>query len=95
MQYGTTLKERRLELNLTQAEVSKKTKLSQTSISQIESGKKQPSPSTVKKLCKLYKLPTAVFVWRSIETNDIPKSKLHIYDRALPIVNELIDELMK
>lgn len=47
-----------------QVELSERTGLSQTSISQIESGAKNPSKKSVKKICEAFEIPEAIlYAW--------------------------------
>jgi len=51
-----TIKLRRIQLNLTQQELSELSGVSQQLISQIENGKAQPSLRTITKLAEVLKL---------------------------------------
>ena len=51
-----TIKLRRIQLNLTQQELSERSGVSQQLISQIENGKAQPSLRTITKLAEVLKL---------------------------------------
>lgn len=64
----------RKKRSLTQAEVAKLTKLSQSTITQIENGKKDPSIETVQKLAKALDVHVAVlFAEEDVHVFDMKK----------------------
>lgn len=95
MDIGNILKEIRLSKKLTQVAVSKKIKLSQTSLSQIEGNVTQPSKTNFRKLCKLYGVPYQVVVWKSITIKDIPPKNRELFNKLSPIMDTLISEILK
>jgi len=95
MQIGETLKQLRKDRGETQIAVQNKVGITQTYLSQIESGKKEPSPDVFRKLCKYYKVPTQIVAWQSLEEKDIQGKKKPIYKKLKPIIDKLISELLK
>lgn len=96
MKIGAALKQVRVGKNLTQVEVCKKTGLTQTYLSQIETGgKKNPSSTVVAKLCKVYGVPVSVVVVLATEEKDIPKNRLKLYRQLSPVLNDLVAQLLK
>ena len=73
-----------------QNEVALSAGISQTYLSQIESGKKIPTQDVVEKLCKEYKVPVAFVVWQAMEMKDVDKSKQKAFSRIKPIVDDMI-----
>ena len=55
MNIGRAIKEIRKRKGLSQLDLSEATDISQTSLSQIESGNKRPNPSSLKKICKAHR----------------------------------------
>jgi transcriptional regulator with XRE-family HTH domain len=92
MNISKGLKDVRTKKNLTQLQVSKKTKISQPHLSQLEGGSKQPTKKTIEKLCKFYEVPYAVLVWMSIDEKDVKNEKRGIYKDLSPAINGLINE---
>jgi transcriptional regulator with XRE-family HTH domain len=95
MKVGEILKTIRKDKKLSQMVVCGKVGVSQTWLSQIESDTKEPSPEMLRKICKYYKVPPQVVVWKSIEEKDIPKDKREIFNQLSPVVNGLIAAFFK
>lgn len=95
MKIGAVLRELRESRRLTQMNVSEQADISQTFLSQLEAGFKNPSAKTLNKLCALYGVPPQIAVFKSIEEGDIQKKKLPIYRKLKPTIDELISELIK
>ena len=91
MNLGSALKEIRVRRGKTQIEVVEKVGLSQTYLSQIENGFKEPSPEMLRSLCKFYKMPVVAVVWMATESTDIPFKKRGAFIEIAPSVNELIE----
>lgn len=75
MKIGTTIRELRRNKNMAQVELAKRTGLSQTSISLIESNEVRPHQSTIKKICKVLQCSEPVLYLLSITEQDVPKQK--------------------
>jgi transcriptional regulator with XRE-family HTH domain len=95
MKLGETLRDLRNEKGLTQVQACKKLKISQTYLSQVEGGKKEPSPEMIRKFCKFYDVPGVVIAWKSTEEKDVPKNKRSAYRDLKPAIDGLIEEIMK
>jgi XRE family transcriptional regulator, regulator of sulfur utilization len=95
MNIGKAIKELRLGKNLNQTELAKQCDLSQTSLSQIESGAKRPNPSTLKKLCDFFEVPEAVVYLIATDESDIPEHKRPVFEKMFPnLKRALIDMLV-
>lgn len=71
--------------NLTQTEFAKKSRISQSAIAQIETGRKDPSVTTIKKLAQALDVPIALL----FATNEI-----HVFDmRRLRAKYDHVDKL--
>ncbi|WDF76136.1 helix-turn-helix domain-containing protein [Mucilaginibacter sp. KACC 22773] len=96
MNIGKAIKELRLEKNLNQTELAKQCDLTQTSLSQIESGIKRPNPSTLKKLCDFFEVPEAVVYLIATDISDVPEHKRELFEKLFPNLKKaLIDMLIK
>lgn len=95
MNISLALKKVRFEKDLQQQVVAKKAKISQTYLSQIEGGTKQPRKAIVERLCKVYGIPYIVLAWYGVEESDIKKDKLHVYKMLKPAMDGLVEQLLK
>lgn len=95
MKIGTVLKELRNKKGLTQMQVIKKIKFSQTALSQIETNNKYPSRATVKKLCVLYDTAPVLVLWMTVTEADIPKSKIDLYKKIKPVIDSIVKECLQ
>lgn len=89
MNIGIALKSVRNQLGISQEDLSKKTGISQTSISQIENGIKSPSKKTILKICSVLQIPEAVLYIIGMENSDIPNSRKEIFNELFPQIKEL------
>ena len=94
MNIGFAIKTTRQYLDFSQEELSKKTGLSQTSISQIENGVKTPSRKTVEKICKALNVPEDILYILGIQGDDIAKSKKPMFEKLYPKIKELAIEML-
>jgi len=98
MNIGAALKEIRLKKfpkeKVKQYEIAERIGITQTYLSQIESGTKVPAYEVVEKICKVYKVPYAVLVWHSLEEKDIQKSKLDAYRKLRPVIDSMIQNFI-
>ncbi len=95
MNIGATIKTVRKQANFTQEELSTATGLSQTSISQIESGHKRPSKTSLKKICRALNVPEAVVYILSIEDTDVPSSRRKVFEQLYPEIKSLALQLLE
>lgn len=95
MNLGAALKRVRFEKGMKQIDVAAKAKVSQTYLSQLESGNKEASQSVVRGLCKVYDIPIATLYWMAMEPSDVKKSKLAIYNKLKPTIDELVTMFLK
>ncbi len=94
MNIGAAVKSIRNQYKLSQEELSIKSGLSQTSISQIENGIKQPSKKTIKTICSVLDVPEAVLYILGIEETDVPKSKKKIFQDLYPEIKNLASQII-
>lgn len=91
MNLGAALRHvRQVIVERRQGQVAKAVGISQTYLSQIESGKKVPAQEVVESICKEYKVPIAIVVWMSLESSDVDRRKRDAFSKIKPIVDDLI-----
>ncbi len=89
MEIEKTLKEIRQEKQLKQIDAAKLVGISQTHLSQLENGKKNASVDVLKKFAKAYNLPLAVIFIRSLDENDVDKSKRLTFKKLMPALKDI------
>lgn len=94
MNLGVAIKSVRNRLGVSQEALSDSSGISQTSISQIENGVKQPTKKTLDKLCKALKIPEAVLYIIGLENSDIPASRKKIFNELYPQLKELASQIV-
>lgn len=96
MNLSKALQRVRFEKGLTQVEVAKKAKITQTYLSQLETNtKKDPSKTVLQKLAKVYGVPVVIFTFLGLEESDVPPKNKHLYVALKPIIDSMISELIK
>lgn len=89
MNIGLAIKSIRKKLAITQYELAEKCELSQTSLSQIETGVKRPSQRTITKVCKVLDIPESILYIVAMQDTDVPASKKGVYDLVYPSIKSL------
>jgi len=89
MKIGSAIKSIRKKLSITQYELAEKCELSQTSLSQIETGVKRPSQRTIEKVCTVLDIPESVIYIVAMQDTDVPPSKKGVYDLVYPSIKSL------
>jgi XRE family transcriptional regulator, regulator of sulfur utilization len=92
MKIGAILREARDAKGLTQVQVCKKAKISQTFLSQLESDAKNASPVMLKKLCRVYGIPPQIIVYKSIEEKDVRPEMREVFNKLNPAILNLVNE---
>jgi transcriptional regulator with XRE-family HTH domain len=94
MNIGNAIKQVRMHYGLSQVELSSKTGISQTSISQIEGGIKNPSKRSIKAICDALEIPEAILYVIGMEDLDVPSTRKHIYDQLYPAMKDFAIQLI-
>ena len=89
MNIGLAIKAIRKKLAITQYELAERCELSQTSLSQIETGVKRPSQRTISKVCTVLDIPESVIYIVAMQEADVPPSKKSVYDLVYPSIKSL------
>ena len=95
MNIGSALKEIRKKKGLRQFQVCKKAKITQTYLSQLETGAKNGSVQVLERLSKIYGVPVSFIYVLGTEEKDIATNKLHLFRTLSPVIKSLIDEYIE
>ncbi|MBP7556735.1 MAG: helix-turn-helix transcriptional regulator [Chitinophagaceae bacterium] len=77
-----------------QVELSERTGLSQTSISQIESGAKNPSKKSVKKICEAFEIPEAILYVMGMKDADVPVPRKGVFKDLYPAMKDFAIQMI-
>ncbi len=88
MNIGKAIKQVRIHFELSQIELSERTGLSQTSISQIESGAKNPGKSSIHKICKAFDIPESILYVLGMDDTDFPESRKKAFQDLYPAMRD-------
>jgi len=94
MNIGVVIQDLRKSKGLTQAELAAKCKITQTSLSQIETGAKKPSPTTMKLICKSLGVPEPYLHLMAIEESDVPKERKEMYKQFFPTIKTMMENIL-
>ncbi len=89
MNLGIAIRSVRRQLGITQQELSEKSGISQTSLSQIENAVKRPSNKSIKSICNVLEVPEAVIYILAMQDSDVPPGKKNVYDMLFPSIKNL------
>ena len=89
MNIGSAIKSIRRKLAITQYDLADKCELSQTSLSQIETGVKRPSQRTINKICLVLDIPESILYIVAMQEADVPPSKKGVYELVYPSIRSL------
>lgn len=95
MNIGQAIKEVRKNKDLSQGELAALIPLSQTSLSQIESGIKTPSTATVKKICAVLEISEPLLYVMATDEADIPEDKRELFRILFPSIKGMINQIAK
>lgn len=94
MNIGNAIKQVRQHFGISQVELSEQTGLSQTSISQIENGAKNPSRKTIEKICATFEIPEAILYVMGMNDEDVPASRKHAYKELYPAMKDFAIQMI-
>ena len=95
MNIAYALKESRKFKGWKQIEMAEKVGISQTYLSQIETGAKKPSTTLIEKFCKVLGVPIQMIFSLGMDESDVPKEKRDLYAQLKPVMNGLVAQIMK
>lgn len=93
MNIGPTIKKLRKQKGLNQKEFSAAIDISQTALSQIETGLTKPQKTTLNKICEELNVPEQVLILLSLEESDVPEKNKDLYDTLYPAVKDFITKI--
>ena len=94
MHIGIAVKHIRTKKNLTQEQLARLSGLSRTTISQIETGLKQPQSKNLRSICEVLSVPESTIYLYGLELLDVPDSKKELFKNLHPILQNIIDKLV-
>lgn len=90
MNIGQVIKELRKQKGLSQKEFADKVKLTQTSLSQIETGTTKPQKGTIDRICKALGINENLLLLLSVDESDVPKHKQELFNDLFPAVRNMM-----
>jgi transcriptional regulator with XRE-family HTH domain len=90
MDIGRAIKKLRKQQALNQSELANNVGITQTSLSQIESGAKKPNSGTLKKICNYFQVPELVVYLLATDSSDIPERNREMFEKVFPSVSGLL-----
>lgn len=92
MNLGTAISNIRKAKGKTQGVLAEEAELTQAYLSQIESNKKEPNLSSLKKISKVLEVPLPIIFFLALDDEDIPKRKQQAYQMLSPSIKSFIQE---
>ena len=90
MDIGKTIKSLRLRKGFNQGDFAIKCGLSQSYLSLIETGRKEPTLSLLKQIASCLAIPTPVLVFLALDQNDVEDSKKDAFSFLESTMKDLI-----
>lgn len=94
MNIGQTIAMLRKEKGQSQIEFAKSIGISQTSLSQIESGRKSPSKTNLKKICQKLNISELHLYLLSFDETDVPMHKRELFKQLEEPLKKLVQSLV-
>jgi transcriptional regulator with XRE-family HTH domain len=94
MNIGNAIRSIRKKLSVSQSELAQKCNLSQTSVSQIETGAKRPSQRTIAKICVALDIPESVIYIVAMQGTDSSEGKDDAYSLVYPSLRSLALQML-
>jgi transcriptional regulator with XRE-family HTH domain len=93
MNIGNAIKELRQQKGLKQTDFAVQCGLSQSYLSSIEKGRKEPTLSILKQIANALSIPMPVLVFFSLDKEDIAESKQEAFSMLEPSIKGLISDV--
>jgi transcriptional regulator with XRE-family HTH domain len=93
MNIAHALKMIRKRRDIKQKDACKEIGISQSYLSLIEKGQRQPSLDVLQGIAGYYNMPLPIILWHTITEEDVSPEKIEIYKRIKPTIDKLIDEI--
>ena len=91
MNLGNAVKELRKRRGLTQGNFCEQIGITQSYLSQVENGVKEPSIDVIKKISDALGTPMPVLFWFTLTEEDVHESKVEVFKLLKPSVDSLVD----
>lgn len=92
MKVGEVIRTLRKNKKLTQLELCEKIGITQTYLSQLESGEKSnPGKELIFSICDAFDISQVAFLWMCIEEEDVPKYKRKAFLALKPVIDKLLE----
>ena len=93
MNIGNAIKNLRLQKGFKQNDFAMKCGLSQSYLSSIEKGRKEPTLTILKQIAETLSIPTPVLVFYSLDEEDISTSKREAFKMLEPSIKSLLSNV--
>jgi len=93
MNIGTVIKSLRKKQGLKQIELASKCELSQSYLSSIEKGTKEPTLGVLKDIANALSMPLPILIFYSLDVNDIEESKRGQFELLEPSIKGLLNNV--
>jgi len=93
MDIGNAIKDLRKKKGFNQTDFANRCGLSQSYISAIEKGRKEPTLNILKQIADALSLPMPVLIFFSLNKDDIDNSKLEAFKKLEPSMKTLMSEV--
>ncbi len=93
MKLGQAIEQIRKDKNITQKDFADKCGISQTYLSQIEHGFKEPSFTFIESVRIGFGISLPVMLFLSIDESDVKQDKIEIYRVFKPVIDKLIKDI--
>lgn len=93
MTYGEALHRVRKSKRINQGDLAKRVGITQSYLSQIERGKKNPTINTLTDISKELNVPLGVIMWLSVSEKDVSENKKEAYNKLKPTFDVLVSDL--
>jgi len=90
---GNAILKIRKARKVTQHELSDALGITQTHLSQVESGKKQPSLALIERVEYHFGIPVSVIMWAGVKENQVSIGKRESFRVLKPVIDDLIESL--
>lgn len=91
MNIGSTIRLLRKKKKISQKELSELSNISQTYLSQLESGKRNPSIEILQSIGEVLEIPYQIIAFLSMDEDSIPMNKREQYKVIEPTLKGLIE----
>lgn len=95
MNIGLAIRSIRSRRSIAQFALAEKCGISQTTLSQIENGRKRPGPKTLESICRVLEVPPAIIYLMAMEKEDVPESKRAVYSLVFPSIKGLALQMIE